>query len=173
MYNENDDPVAYCIKALQTGKNKEAAFEKAKTALSDWWAISALSKNLTDDEIENKLFMRSIVLATVATVYLWNKDFKKAFELEEQFLYHEALWEEENRQVIEGYLSHLIYQNQFGHLDFIFKNKSFRKEFLQIENIFKSVQDKDYEIKGNKLEFVSLVNRLNNYCSLLTGSKLF
>ncbi|HYX09832.1 MAG TPA: hypothetical protein VE912_24090 [Bacteroidales bacterium] len=167
MYNENDDPVAYCIRSLQSGKNKEVALEKAEIALSDWWAISAVDRNLTEDEIENTLFMRAIVLATVATVYVWNGEFKQAFALENQFIYQEDLWEEDNRQVIEGYLSHLVYQKQFEHLDIIYREKAFRKEFIQIENIYKSVQNKDYEIKGNRLEFVSSVNRLNKSCKLL------
>lgn len=173
MYHQNNDPVAHCIKALQSGSNKQSALDKAKLAHSDWMSIESLNREFSSEEIQQALLLRTIVLCTVATVYVWNEEFEKAFALENEFLFSNDLWTEENRQVIEGYLSHLIYQNQFEHLDSIFTEKSFREEFLQIENIYKSVQNKNYKIKGSRLEFVSLANRLNNYCKLLKGYELF
>ncbi len=172
MSRENQDSVEICIEALQTVTNKEIALEQAKISHNHWWVIDASDKNLSMDELKELLNIRSIVFAVIASVYVWNEQYSLAYEIEDEFLYKEALWKGNNQQVIDIYLMQLIIQKQTGHLKIIFEDKDFMKQFLQYEDVYLSFLNPHYEFKSNVGIFVNLLNRVNNYSRMLTGEKL-
>lgn len=172
MEQENQDPVVTCIEGLQTATNKEVALEQAKIAHKRWWAIDATDENFSMDELKDLLNVRSFVFATVASVYIWNKCYTLAYEIEDEFLYKNALWIGDRKQAIDIYLIQLIIQKQTDHLKTIFEHEAFRKTFLQYEDVYLSCLNPNYEFRSNNNLFVILLNRVNNYCRLLTGDKL-
>ncbi len=172
MEQETPDPVAICIEALQNGTGKELALKQADIAYSRWRAVDVSDKNLSMDELKDLLRIRSIVMATIATVYVWNNDTNTASQLEDEFLFDEELWQGNNRQVIDIYLMQLIIQKQTEHLNIIFQDADFRKSFLEYEDVYLSSINPDYEFKSNGMIFTTLINRINSYSRMLTGQKL-
>ena len=172
MEDNIKDPVAFCIQALETGPDKEVAFQQAVIAHENWWVIKSEKEAPTLEEINQMLMLRSIVFATIASVYVWNDKGSLAAEIEEEFLYDEALWTEQNIQVIEMYLTQLIVQKQFEHLHTIFKHAAFREHFLVYEDAYLSCMNPDYEYKSRATYFSNLINRLNNYSRMLSGKRL-
>lgn len=172
MVEKKQDPVEVCIYALQNAKNKEIAFEQAKIAHKMLWVIDVSDDNLSMEELRDLLRFRSIAMATIASVYVWNGDYSSALELENQFLFINELWIGDKRQVVEIYLMLLIIQKQTNHLTQIFNNNEFRNNFLEYEDIYLSYLNPHYEFKSTGAIFVDLLNRINNYSRMLNGHKL-
>ena len=126
MEQENEDPVAVCIHALETATNKDLAVAQAKVAYQSWRAIDVSDKNYSMSQLNELWRVSSIVMATIASVYVWNGDYEGASRLEDHFLYNERLWEKDNRQVIDIYLTLLLIQKQTDHLKRISEYKEFR-----------------------------------------------
>jgi hypothetical protein len=172
MEQENQDPVITCFNALRSATNKEIALEQAKIAHKHWWAIDATDKNLSMDELKDLLNDRSVVFAIVASVYIWNKCYTLAYEIEDEFLYNTDLWIGDRQQAIDIYLMQLIIEKQTDHLKIIFEYEDFRNSFLQYEDVYLSFLNPKYEFRSNRSLFIILINRVNNYSRLLTGDKL-
>jgi len=172
MTQENQDPISFCNDALQTATNKEEAFEYAKFIEKHFMVIDVTNKNMSDEELFELSNLRSTVLAIVATIYVWNDQLELAQNIDSEFIYNKSLWEDEDNRVIDIYLIHLIIKKQISHLKTIFKNESFRKNYLHYEDIFMSVVDPKHEFKSNGGVFVNYVNRTNAYSRLFTGKNI-
>lgn len=172
MEQNSKDPVAFCIDALQNATNKDAALEQAKIAHQTWWVVDVSGESLSENEIEDILTTRCIVMATVASVYVWHALYDKAAKLEDEFLFNNRLWEGNKREVIEAYLMLLIIQKQTDHLREIFEDSHFRNNFLAYEDAYLSYLNPAHEFQSDSTEFIETINRINNFSTMLHGYKL-
>ena len=169
----SEDPVVIFLEALRTGKNKDAALEAAKRAHRHWWAIDVSDREHTMEELAELLALRAFVFAAVATVYVWNGAFEIADEIEDQFLYHQAIWEGERREAMELYLIHLIFKKQWDRIEVIFAQADLKKAFLDYYDLYRSVLDRHYEFQSKHGPFLNTVNKVNHYCMQIGVERLF
>lgn len=172
MKPKKKEPISICIDALNSGNNKEVALEHVKNILP-----KLANPDRTIDGIDPDVYImivkaRSMSFAIIASVFVWNKYYESAYELEKEFLYDQLLWYDRERPMLEIYLSHLIIQKQTDHLKEIFENEDFRNHFLQYEDVYLSVEDSHYTYKSKTFEFVNALNHISNYSKMLTGNKL-
>ncbi len=162
---ETHDRVPFLLDALTTGKDPEGALAAAHEAHNRWWALDCTDREYSQEELMDMLGLRAFVLASVATVYVWNKEFAIADRIQPEFIYHESLWKhEQRREAIELYLIHLLFQEQFTRIDAIFAEAAFKKEFLCYHDLYKSVMDPHYEFESKQQPFLNVVNKVNHYC---------
>ena len=172
METDLQDSVAFCIKALETGANKELALAQAKIAHVQWLSIDISDILKYGSAVREVYNLRSIVFATVATIYVWNNCTALAYEMESEFLFDDDLWHGRNKQSIDLYLIFLMIQKQADHLNKIFENDKFKTVFLEYEDVYLSSVNPHYTFKSKMFLFTKLVNRINSYCQKITGNKL-
>lgn len=168
-----EDPVPICLDALHTGKGKGSALEAARRAHQRWWAIDASEREHSMEELMSMLEMRAFVFGAVAAVYVWNNEFLSADKVRSEFIDHEGLWSGERREVVELFLIHLIFQQQWGRLDAAFERAEFRSAFLDYHDLYKSVQDPHYAFQSKQGPFLATVNKVNQYCRQIGREPLF
>lgn len=167
------DPVPLCMEALQTGSGREAALNAARLAHKRWWAVDVSDREHTMEELMDMLRLRAFVLGAVATVYLWNGEYSLADEVQNEFIDHEGLWTGERREVVELYLIHAIFQQQWSRLDGLFSRASFRSAFLDYQDLYLSVRDPHYPFQCEQGRFLATVNKVNHYCRQIGRERLF
>lgn len=171
---ETHDPVPFLLDALTSGKDPEGALAATREAHNRWWAMDCTDREYSHEELMDMLDVRAFVLASVATVYVWNKEFAIADRIQPEFIYHESLWKhEQRRDAIELYLIHLLFQEQFERVETIFAEAAFKKEFLCYHDLYKSVMDPHYEFQSKQGPFLNVVNKVNHYCRQIGRKTLF
>lgn len=100
---------------------------------------------------------------SIATTYLWNGLYEKAFALENHFLYKTYFWEEEGmKQQIGNYIIFLAIKEQLFHIHLIFEDRAFRYAFLSwYEAAVSLLENPDLEY-SNQHEFVPIINKMIN-----------
>lgn len=168
---ESTDPVPICMDALTYGRDPEGALDAAHEAFHRWWAVDGTDREHSHEELLEFNRTRSFVLGVVATVCVWNKEFAIADRLQPEFIYHEGLWQDDRRQVVELYLIHLIFQKEYQRVEAIFGDPDFKKEFLTYYDLYRSVLDPHYEFQSKQGPFLADLNKVNQYCRQ-TGRKV-
>lgn len=167
------DPVPVCLEALQTGKDPQGALAAAREAHSHWWALDCTDREYSHEELMELLEVRSFVLGAVATVCVWNKEFKIADQLQPEFIYNADLWRNERREIVELYLIHLLFHEQFVRIAAIFEDVTFKQEFLAYHDLYRSVMDPHYEFQSKQGPYLVVVNKVNRYCRQIGRKPLF
>jgi hypothetical protein len=165
MTQETEDPVQIWVDCLQNRTNKSLAFEKAQVGEEIWWAVDFSDQNLSQEKLLELLELRTIVMGTLAAVYVWNEAYDKdKKKLESEFLQSRKLWEADNREVTDIYLMLLMIQKQQEHLEKLFaEDKEFRQSFLTHYDIYASIRNPQYEFESDMNDFVALINRVNAF----------
>ena len=170
---EEQDPVSICLIALQTGKDKKGALDAAHSAHAQWWAIDVSNREMSEEEQMELLHERSFVLGAVAAVCVWNGEFEIADRIEEAFLYDMAIWSGYQREVIELYLIHLLFQKQYERIKKIFEDAAFKESFLDYYDLYRSAMDPHYEFQGEQMAYINTLNKVNHYCMQTGFERLF
>jgi hypothetical protein len=172
MTDENQDAILFCLEALQSATDRESAMEQAKIAHQQWLRVYTPEEDFSMDELKELLNIRSSVFAIIAAVYVWNGEYELAYDIENEFLMKQKLWEGKGRGELEMYLMQLLVFKQTDRLKKAFSNVEFRNAFLTFEDIYLTLLNPYYEFKSHVGIFVNLLNQVNNYSRMLTGSKL-
>lgn len=166
------DPVPIVLDALRTGQDPEGALTAAHQAHARWWAMDCTDREYSHAELMDMVEQRAFVLGSIATVCVWNKEFAIADRIQPEFLFHTNLWEDKGREVVELYLIHLIFQEQWERIEAIFAEASFKAAFLDYHDLYKSVLDPHYEFQSKQGPFLNAVNKVNHYCMQIGRKRL-
>ena len=171
--NYTPDPVPVLLDALQSGQDREGALAAAHQAHARWWALDCTDREYSQKELMELLDQRAFVLGSIATVYVWNKEFEIADRIQPEFIYNAKLWVDARREVVELYLIHLLFHEQYARVEAIFEDADFRKEFLDYYDLYRSVMDPHYEFQSKQDPFLASVNKVNHYCRQIGREHLF
>ncbi|HMN05067.1 MAG TPA: hypothetical protein PKD45_05010 [Flavobacteriales bacterium] len=167
------DPVPVLLDALTAGKDARAAFSAAHQVHLGWWARDATDREYSQEELMDMLGQRAFVLGAVATACVWNKEFAMADRIQPEFLFHAALWADTRREIVELYMVHLLFQEQYARLEAIFGNADFKAEFLDYHDLYRSALDPHYEFQSKQGPFLAALNKVNQYCRQIGRKPLF
>ncbi|TXI80579.1 MAG: hypothetical protein E6Q44_06695 [Flavobacteriales bacterium] len=170
---EAHDPVPVLLDAIKTGQDPAGALAAAHLAHARWWAMDCTDREYSLAELKDISEQRAFVLSSIATACVWNKEFAIADRIQPEFLLHTNLWVDKRREVVELYLTHLVFQQQWGRLDAIFERSEFRSAFLDYHDLYKSVQDPHYAFQSKQGPFLATVNKVNQYCRQIGREPLF
>ncbi len=150
--------IALCYETLAEGTHKKEALRHADYGilfLNSYYTRYALT------ELEKKKCESGYLI--IATAYLWNGLYKKAFALEKYFLYKKYFWEEEAmKQQIGNYIILLTIKEQLPHIKQMFEDHEFKKEFLSwYEAAVSLLENPELEFT-NQIEFVIIANKMIN-----------
>ena len=98
----------------------------------------------------------------IATAYLLNDRFEKAFELENSFLKW-GITSEEMAEQMKSYLVLLMVKKQSGHLHEIFEDAAFKRKFLAHYEAYISLLVNPHYRLTKKREVISIINLVNHH----------
>jgi len=158
-----EDAIGIAYELLRTAKERTLAFEYAtiaETFLNDKMIL--ISEDANSGLYETVRLM--LGYNVVAMVYAWNNKIHEAARADEKYLLYPNVWEALSGH-IGSYLEMLIAKRQANYLEFIFRDKDFRKEFLPHYEAYISMLVNDlYEITRMH-DVVGIINRVNNVYS--------
>lgn len=155
-----EDALYVAYELLKLHKDKERALQYAKIGEDFLNNRKVFISEMPESglwNIKHKMTGYNIV----AMVYAWNGLIIEAAAVDNEYLFHPNIWDD-LEETINPYLEMLMALERLEYLQFIFKDKIFRKRFLAHYEAFVSLFiDDTYELTLPR-EVVGIINRVNH-----------